>query len=821
MGNQSSVTSKTHCYHCGDPVRASLYEADGHDFCCLGCQSVYQILNDNGMDHYYRYNAHPGKSQQGRASDFTYLDEESIVQKLVDFKDDALTIVTFFVPAIHCSSCIWLLEHLYKLHPSIVESRSDFMKKQVSITFKHEELSLRGLVELLVDIGYEPKITLQDVVQAGKKFSQKGLVAKIAVAGFCFGNSMMLSFPEYLGMGAFEQKYAHFFGWMNLAFTLPVLFYSSTDYFRSAWQSLRQKQLNLDVPLALGIAVLFLRTAWEVISGTGPGFGDTMCGLVFFLLVGKWVQQKTYYHISFERDYRSYFPVAVTCLRPEGERSLPIGELQVGDRILIRNNEIVPADAILLQGQAAIDFSFVTGESQPVTKVLGEVIYAGGRQTLEAIEMEVVKPVSQSYLTRLWNHDNFKVHDKRFRTFSNTVSQYFTPVLLLIALSGAVFWLSQGDSYKAWAAFTAVLIIACPCALALTSPFTLSAALSIFDRNKFYVKNTASVEQMAVIDTLVFDKTGTISSPTASQMEFQGRLDPEEQSLVAAACRNSNHPLSREIVKWLEQEDLPPITSYHEWAGKGIEASILGRDLLIGSRSFTGAASASSGGAEARLGVSSSDHDAEANQNGSRVYINIDGVIKGFFTMEQPWREGLSDVISAFKGGGKELHLISGDNDKGRDALSLIFPSSAQLLFQQMPQEKLEFIQSLQSEEREVCMFGDGLNDAGALKQADLGIAVSDDINNFSPGCDAILDGRAFAKLPQFFNFAKDAMKVIHMSFGISLTYNVIGLSFAVQGTMSPLFAAILMPLSTVTIIGFTSITTRLYASRRGLTKKK
>src|SRR5690606_33938976 len=161
-----------------------------------------------------------------------------------------------------------------------------------------------------------------------------------------------------------------------------------------------------------------------------PGFADTMCGLVFFLLIGKWVQQKTYYHISFERDYRSYFPVAVTCVQEGGERAIPIGELKVGDRLLIRNYEIIPADSILLQGQAAIDFSFVTGESEPVDKVLGEVIYAGGRQTLEAIELEVVKPVSQSYLTRLWNHDNFKVHDKKFRTFSNTVSRYFTVVLL-------------------------------------------------------------------------------------------------------------------------------------------------------------------------------------------------------------------------------------------------------------------------------------------------------------------------------------------------------------------------------------------------------
>ncbi|MGV3762392.1 heavy metal translocating P-type ATPase metal-binding domain-containing protein, partial [Parapedobacter sp.] len=304
IGTQTPIT--TRCFHCGDAVLHTAYEADGHPFCCLGCQSVYRILSGNNMQQYYRYNTHPGKKKAVQVERYDYLDEAEIADKLVDFKNENITVVTFYVPAIHCSSCIWLLEHLYKLNPAMVKSQSDFMKKQVNITFKHPELSIRALVTLLDNIGYAPKITLQDVVKAGNKFSQNGLVAKIAVAGFCFGNSMMLSFPEYFGMAAFEAKYSTFFGWMNLAFALPVLLYSGRDYFTSAWHSLRRWQLNLDVPLALGIAVLFLRTAWEVSSGNGPGFADTLCGLVFFLLVGRWVQQRTYHHISFERDYRSY-----------------------------------------------------------------------------------------------------------------------------------------------------------------------------------------------------------------------------------------------------------------------------------------------------------------------------------------------------------------------------------------------------------------------------------------------------------------------------------------------------------------------------------
>src|SRR5690606_24027630 len=237
-------------------------------------------------------------------------------------------------------------------------------------------------------------------------------------------------------------------------------------------------QLNLDVPLALGIAVLFVRTTWEVFSGSGPGFADTLCGLVFFLLVGRWLQQRTYHHISFERDYRSYFPVAVTRVVEGVMKPIPLADIRVGDRLLVRNGEIIPADAILLKGVADIDFSFVTGESEPVRNVLGEIIYAGGRQLGEAIELEVVKAVSQSYLTRLWNNEAFKPYERKFRTFSNVVSRYFTVALLTIAISAMGYWLFQGDTGRAWGALTAVLIIGCPCALALSGPFTLSAALS-------------------------------------------------------------------------------------------------------------------------------------------------------------------------------------------------------------------------------------------------------------------------------------------------------------------------------------------------------
>ena len=797
MLETKALSIETHCYHCGEDLPTSPYTLDSKNFCCVGCKGVYQILSSYNLGNYYTYNDVPGKTQQQQTTHFEYLDEPAIKADLVDYSDERITVITLYIPAIHCSSCIWLLENLYKINPDIVQSRIDFLKKQVAITFKHQNLSLRKVVETLTGIGYEPLISLQDVVKKQQtEVSDRQLMTRIAVAGFCFGNTMLLSFPEYFGLSNLELEFKNFFGWLNIAFALPVVFYCAKDYFKSAWLNLKNGVLNLDFPLALGIAVMFLRSVGEIVTKTGAGFVDTLCGLVFFLLAGKWMQAHTYHHLSFERDYRSYFPVAVTVIENGKDKPVPLNLLKKGDRILIRSNEIIPADAILLNGEANLDFSFVTGESLPVKKVLGEIVYAGGRQLSGAIELEVIKAVSQSYLTKLWNNETFTADKDRIKTFSGKASKYFSIALLLVALSAGTFWLFT-DPAKALASFTAVLIIACPCALALSSPFTLAAVLSIFDKNKFYLKNTAVIEELARIDTFIFDKTGTITNPEASSFSFKGNFSSEQKQLISDLARNSGHPLSRELVKWINLPVKYQVTDYKEKVGRGITGSINKHEIKLGSASF--------------LGLS-----LKSLPEGSQVHVVVGGQYLGYFIASQQWRNGFKDLTLKL-GKTADLHLLSGDQDHDRKSLIPFFPRVQQMHFHQSPQNKLDYVLELQAKGKKVLMFGDGLNDAGALKQSDLGVAVTDNINNFTPGCDAILDGANFSKIPQFIQQAKDAVKVIHMSFGISLTYNFIGLFFAVQGLMSPLFAAVLMPVSTVTIILFTSITARLYARKNHL----
>ena len=373
------MSEKVKCYHCGDDCEQELIVLANKHFCCEGCKMVFEILDANGMCSYYNIENNPGiKLKAQRKEKFAYLDDLAVQQQLLQFQDNNITKVTFSIPQMHCASCIWLLENLYKLKPGLVNSIVDFIRKEVTITFWHKQISMRQVVELMASIGYEPQITLDKKAES-RTSSDKMLYYRLGVAGFCFGNIMLLSFPEYLSAGSYlETSYSRFFAYVNLMLGLPVFFFSSSIYFRSAWTSLKRFQLNLDVPLALGVLILFARSVYEILSQTGAGYMDSLAGLVFFLLIGRWFQGRTYERLSFERDYTSYFPIAVTRLINQQEEMVTLTKLEPDDIILVRNQELIPADSILVSGDANINYSFVTGETQPVNKSTGELIYAGG-----------------------------------------------------------------------------------------------------------------------------------------------------------------------------------------------------------------------------------------------------------------------------------------------------------------------------------------------------------------------------------------------------------------------------------------------------------
>jgi len=791
---------KVICYHCHDVCKDEHIVFDNKDFCCNGCKTVYEILRDNDLCTYYDLDQNPGISLKSKDFNdkYAYLDNEEIARMLINFSDKEKSRIVFFIPAIHCSSCIWLLENLYKLHEAVEHSRVNFVRKEMTIEFLHDKMSLRELVELLATIGYEPYISLDNEGKKKQKSINRSLYIKIGVAGFAFGNIMLLSFPEYFGFSGISDRLVQkFITYLNLFLSLPVVFYCASDYYRSAIQGLKQKFVSIDIPIALGITALFSRSLYEIFTSSGPGYLDSLAGLVFFLLVGKWFQNFTYEGLSFERDYKSYFPLAI--LRKDaGEwKNVPVKNLAKGDLISVRNQEVIPADGVLVSESAAIDYSFVTGESEPVNKKKGEYIYAGGRQTGSKIEIEVIKPVSRSYLTQLWNNEIFqKADDSNLQGVVNKVSKYFTLAVLGIAIAALVFWLTI-DFSKALYVFSAVLIVACPCALALSTPFTLGNVMRIFGKLGFYLKNAHVIERMTEIDHVVFDKTGTLTIGKAATVVFDGEeLSENEKSGVASVVANSTHPLSEKIYQYLKGSDFAgKAKDFNEIAGQGITAEARGQLIKLGSKSFVL-------NGESHLFTNLDDEL-------TTVYLQVDNKFKGRFIIKSHYREGLERVLSSLSGT-LGMSLITGDSETGADQLKKFFPTGSTFSFRQEPVQKLEYVKKLQLSNKKVMMIGDGLNDSGALKQSNVGISVSEKSTNFTPASDAILASGSFQKFHQLFNFCFTAKKIIIFSFVISFLYNVVGLSFAVTGNLSPLFAAILMPLSSISVVAFATISVNL-----------
>jgi len=615
---------------------------------------------------------------------------------------------------------------------------------------------------------------------------------------------MLFTFPEYLGIDVIDSFLKNFFIALNLILSLPVVFYSGWEYFGSALKGLRKKIINIDFPISLGILALFGRSIYEVLSQTGHGYFDSLTGLIFFLLLGKLLQEKTYSYLNFERNYKSFFPLSVTIKIQNLEKSIPINKLMIGNRIIVRKNEIIPADSILLNGDGRIDYSFVTGESNPINKVSGEFVYAGGRQLGSVIELEVIKEVSQSYLTQLWNNEIFNnpemSSESYFTNFSNAVSKYFTFVILLIAFVTAVFWF-QTSATIALNVFTAVLIVACPCALALSVPFTLGNSMRVFGRNKLYLRNSAVIEDLAKVDSIVFDKTGTITQLGKSDLIFIGNvLNSFQQKMIKSLVRNSTHPLSRKIFNSIEGDEIFPVTKFDEIPGLGITGVVYGNSLKVGSKVFI-------------------DGTAEEHKAGTKIYVSVNDEILGYFSISNSYRDGINETINKLIPKYK-LSLLSGDNESEKYNLLKFFNDDYELHFNQSPENKLDFVKSQQKKEQKVLMVGDGLNDAGALKQSDVGIAVTEDISSFSPSCDAILDASNLIKLPLFLKYSQSAIKIIYISFVISFLYNLFGLTFAIQGMLSPIIAAILMPLSSISVVLFATLSTNFVARRLKLLNK-
>ncbi|MFN0203872.1 MAG: heavy metal translocating P-type ATPase [Bacteroidia bacterium] len=635
MENTKTVLEKINCAHCGDVCPPAPIMWADKAFCCEGCKGVYALLSDNDLCAYYQLENTPSgikKKKNTQADAFAYLDEEKMQKALIHFQEDKQTHIRLHLPQIHCSSCLWLLENLRKLDAGVSSSSVNFSRKEISIIFDNSQTTLRKIAELLTEIGYEPHISLQDLQNHSQKENRQTRIYQLGVAGFCMGNVMMMSFPEYFSLGGYiEENLTHFFRYMNLLLSLPAFFFSAKEFFVGAWKGFKHHFLSIDAPIALALIITFTRSAYEVLSGTGSGYFDSLTGIIFFMLLGRVLQDKTHRAIAFDRDYQAYFPMAVRRIKEGKTQPIPLPDIQVNDILRLTDGELIPADSMLSKGKAYIDYSFITGESVPVEKEIGNLLYAGGRQMGGEIEVLVTKAVNQSYLTSMWNHREQKAATEYKKTWIDNLSQYFTIVVFVIALATASFW-AITDASRILPAVTAILIVACPCALLLASSFTYGSVLSILSNAGLYLRNVQGLDKLAGATAWVFDKTGTLTETHQSEVQYVGEpLAEKTLSKMGFLARQSSHPLSQAVAHFLPQSHTVQweMTNLMAQTGKGVSAKIEGIEMKLGAAEFVGAKQLTS----------------DSFLYTSKVHVSIGGEYQGFFDIQNSYRSGLSKMF--------------------------------------------------------------------------------------------------------------------------------------------------------------------------------
>ncbi len=785
------IDTSAECYHCGSPSRNPLVFED-KNFCCQGCKSVYQIIEQNNLCQFYDLGEKPGNTIAQESFDthrFAFLKDPEVLAQLRIFENDTHIHFKYYLPHVHCSSCLYLLENLNKVHPGVEGAKLNFSQKELQVVFAKNETNAFDIAVTLSRLGYEPYFSLSDIGSvSGIAKTDRSRVYRLGVAGFAFGNIMLLSFPEYFAYGSDLDGLKPYFQWLILLLIVPVLTYSATEFYKLAWGGIKERYLNIDLPIVLAMAITFFRSIYEMAMHIGPGYFDSLSGIVFFMLLGRLLQDYTHKTITFNRDFSSYFPISSTLFKEGKEQSVPLPKIKINDELVIHSKEIVPVDGLLVAGKALIDYSFVTGESQPVEMDAGSFIYAGGRQLGASIRVMAQKTVSQSYLVSLWNKNETKEtpNSRIESTYVQKASMYFTLAVFSIAIAAAIYW-AFNDTSKIWSAVTAVLIVACPCALLLSVTFTHGHFLSLFAKNGLYAKGAKVLEKLNEIGLVVFDKTGTLTDAQNPQITYSGRtLSESETDAVQTLGRESVHPYARKLSQFLGGYQVS-LDGLENIPGMGVKANWNQREVRLGSAEF--------------VGVKTSSEKV----NSSRIWLSISAEVYGYFEFKSALRPHLAAGIT-YLAKSHKLALLSGDNEADKGLLEGIMPANTPMQFNQKPQDKQHYVSQWQRAGTPVLMLGDGLNDAGALMSAHVGIAVAEDISYFTPGSDAIIVGSKLALLPRFLAMAKGMRRVIWWSFTLSILYNIIGVSFAVSGNLNPIVAAILMPASSISIVLFTWI---------------
>ncbi|ESQ13494.1 MAG TPA: heavy metal translocating P-type ATPase [Chromatiaceae bacterium] len=823
---QAGTPEEERCYHCGLPVSDGAHDSAEINsiervFCCPGCRAVCEAIHRAGLEGFYRRTPDGGLLERPLEApkQLALYDLDEVQEEFVGTLGE-IREINLLVEGIHCAACVWLIENSLAAMPGIQQARVNLTGRRLRLQWDNGRVKLSQVLRQLGDIGYAATPFDPDAAEGALQRSNRALLYRMAFAGFAAMNLMWISIALYAG--ADQGEFRNLFHWVGFLLATPTLLYSGWPFYKAAWVGLRQYHLSMDLPIAIGASITYLYSLYVTLTGVGHVYWDTVVNFLFVILVGRYLEALSKRQaVSSTRRLLELQPKVATILRDGNEAIVPIRAVRMGDLVLIRPGETIPADGLVEEGSSRVDEAMLTGESVPVARAVGDQVCAGTLNGPGVLRVRVSGVLRDSALGRIVRLvEEAQASKSPIQCMADRVVPWFVAITLILALSTFVFWVYR-DIETALMAATSVLIITCPCAFGLATPMAIAVASGVGARNGILIKNGTVLETLADIHHCVFDKTGTLTEgmPLVTTLVHVNSEEPgeirltrpdsdcqaagqwtaerrETLALIAALEQLSEHPLARAIVHLAEEAGIHQggmvVTDVQMQPGLGIAGNVDGRSVVVGNADWLG-----------RFAIKPAHWPAAATakRSGTPVHCAVDGVEVFYLLIQDRLREDAAETVQRLVNEGVKVTMLTGDRRLAAERIAAQL-GGIDVIAEVLPGDKAHATAELQQGGQRVAMIGDGINDAPALVRADVGIAVGSGTDVSIASADIVLLSNELTRVHDALLLARTTLRTIRQNIGLSIVYNAIMVPLAMAAAITPLIAAVSMPLSSLAVIG-------------------
>ena len=817
---EPSVQTDGSCFHCGLPLPPNetfeqKIDGETRQFCCLGCQSVCKMIYDSGLEGFYQ------RTPDGQLlapppeppKDTGLFDLDEVQSEFISERGEEREI-HLLVEGIHCAACVWLIERTLGQMPGVISASVNLTGKRLLLRWDNGQIKLSEIINRLGAIGYAAVPFDPEAAEGTIKKQNRALLFRMAFAGFAMMNLLWISIALYAG--ADQGEFRSMFHWLGLILATPTLLYSGWPFLKGAWTGLRNLHLGMDLPIAIGATTTYLYSVYITLSGStiGEVYFDTVVNFIFVILVGRYLEAMSKRHaVAATQRLMDLQPRVATLLTENSEKVVPIRTVKPGERVLVKPGGKIPVDGTIVDGRSTIDESMLTGESEPVIKGDGDEVSAGTVNISSTLVVAVSGTLQATALGRIIALvEEAQASKAPIQCLADRIVPWFVLTTLMLASITFSWWLST-DFEIALMAATAVLIITCPCAFGLATPMAIAVASGQGARHGILVKHGEVLENLSHINHVVFDKTGTLTVGKMQVQQVVTHSNLTEDQLLARAAnveRYSEHSIGRSILEAAEQQNLPcseAVEAFINKPGFGVSGKVSGESTYIGTSSW--------------LEENGINLDPVLQQRATSlaeqaigcVHIAIDDHHAGLIAVADELRPDAVELVERLKSDGVHMTLLSGDRQKVAEAIASQL-GGMEVIAEVLPEEKDQVIRQLQVEGNQVAMVGDGVNDAPALIRADVGIAVGSGTDVSVESADIVLMSDELEKIRHSIQLSRRTLRTIRQNIGISFTYNIIMVPLAMMAFITPLIAAISMPISSLLVIGNAARIRTLFRSK-------